>query len=79
MANERAGGGLGKMTKRKSDGNTLRAVAVVNAAGRRGAVAGDSTASGADAVESGASADARPALASARKASEEARKSLLKT
>ena len=80
-------GGLGsKMGKRRSDGNLLRAVAVANAAGRRGAsvsalqpVAGDcANAAGVDTAVPGVPTDTRPSLTSARKASEEARKSLLR-
>lgn len=48
-------------SKRPSNGNLLRAVAAVNAAGRRGPIEDNGT---------------RPAVASARKASEEARKAL---
>ncbi|KAF8062286.1 kinase-like domain-containing protein [Lyophyllum atratum] len=59
--------------KRPSSGQTLRAVAVVNAAGKRvsASLSSDDVLS-----ESPGALNARPALTSARKASEEARKAL---
>ncbi|RDB23669.1 G2-specific protein kinase nim-1 [Hypsizygus marmoreus] len=61
--------------KRPSGGNTLRAVAAANAAGRRNAAAMASSENVTQDAPS-PSVGTRPALASARKASEEARKAL---
>ncbi|KAG5645164.1 hypothetical protein DXG03_006788 [Asterophora parasitica] len=65
-------GSVKLVKKRPSSGHTLRAVAVVNAAGKRVSASLED-----GVVESPANAtNTRPALASARKASEEARKAL---